>query len=549
MRRARIRQGHGGHFSLLCSALLISWVLTALPSRAQAWTEAAVQAISVELEVDAERDRMQQTLHLHLRVDAGWMRALDLRGFAPALSKAQLRALSVHQIDLSHGGFPGEALKRIPARAEDTFDALSLRFERKHALRRGDYAVTLKLETGTGGLITPGEHARQLRFSYTLPAWEHALFDLRIDAHFRSKVLRAPGAQTFSRGGQSWRRWERIQLPRHSRWHIEAQLQTSAATFRHIAEGQHKTAQAAAPPNQAASLPWLRQLFATLLALLATMAAAGLRAQGEAQRQKLCLASQAWFPRLAPLKRALPWTFACLGLASCALPNWLRLVLGTLALAPWLSKACLSAAPAPASLKRLTARLLLGGAALTWLGVATLWWLGLLPGHIPGTSVTASAAWLGLCRVCLKLGDTALAERLELAARTHALIAARFPQSLHVHSTATHDPCGRIHCRRLRTQHAGLTLCIEVTPANPAPLVWLTLEADLRARHHFAKLRDVLGGAATRDRSNGGLRWSQSLDTQTLAALLELLPATETTRDTPRAAPPIALAQKSRTAA
>ena len=149
------------------------------PTHAFAWADATVRSASARVSID-EHAHAHVVIDATLRIDGGWLEALELDGLDEGLT-----------LD------PSDPVTMVPIASEDDLAAgiehaplspsVSLRddgvvvlaFVRRHAPRRGDYAVHLAYDAD----LSAGAHAEAdgTHVPWTFPAWRHGLDSVRVE--------------------------------------------------------------------------------------------------------------------------------------------------------------------------------------------------------------------------------------------------------------------------------------------------------------------------------------------------------------------------------
>ncbi len=210
-------------------------------ARVSAWTEAAIKGARIDIEADVEARRLRQVVHLYLRVEGGELRALDLRGFMPALQRAHIRAISIVRTERAPGTERGRVLERYKAGVEQSVGTLSLTFPRGRGLRRGDYAIRFEHEGPAADVLT--QSGDLVHLNYVFPPWEHDLFEASVRLKLPPGARPLPGESDLVRVSETWVDGEhfatfaREHVPRETRWAIGATL---PARSKH--PGQHLSA-------------------------------------------------------------------------------------------------------------------------------------------------------------------------------------------------------------------------------------------------------------------------------------------------------------------
>ncbi len=155
-------RGLSAHRHLVLAALFVAASLCA-PPRLLAWTNATVRTASTEIELTADGGA-RVSMRIRVRVDGGWLEALDLDGFDEDAVLDPERPVVFRPVD----GAP------LPARVSSLERGrVSLSFTRRSAPRRGEYEVELAWTTGLERTIEAGDGSLDAR--WTLPAWRFGL--------------------------------------------------------------------------------------------------------------------------------------------------------------------------------------------------------------------------------------------------------------------------------------------------------------------------------------------------------------------------------------
>ncbi len=224
------------------------------PSGASAWTRSMVKTADATVEVGDDAS-MRVRLALDVEVQAGWLRAMVIAELGEDV-----------ELDRSHPPYfrsdEGEVYR--PEVEVTPEGAIQLVFDRREAPRQGDYRVFIRYEV-------PGDVERladsdRVRLSWTLPAWETGLQDVKVD-------VRAPRESTLPDNRElgpgvnvdvtAQRRvtqieWRRIHLPRHTPWTLEFDVPANAVALPPVAP-EPATPSAFTPldPAEPPPFPWV----------------------------------------------------------------------------------------------------------------------------------------------------------------------------------------------------------------------------------------------------------------------------------------------------
>lgn len=190
---------------------------------AKAWTSARVR--DVRAEIDVARDGSATVLlDVGVEVLGGWLERLDLEGLDEEL------VLDEHEpawLTTAEGG-------RVPASAEAEAGAITLRFDKRSAARRGLHRVHVRYIAPL--LRRPAaDDPSRVELPWTLPGWEHGLTQAQILVRGPAglRLVRDPelGLEVHERveGGRSVIELTRVLVPRSTAWTLT--LEGKASLF------------------------------------------------------------------------------------------------------------------------------------------------------------------------------------------------------------------------------------------------------------------------------------------------------------------------------
>lgn len=208
------------------SVVVLALALLFTPGRAHAWADATVRSASARVTID-ERAHAHVAIDATVRVDGGWLEALELDGLDTGLvldpldPVTMVRAPQPDAADLVGARAPEPLDPRVTLRDDGV---VVLSFTRRHAPRRGDYVVHLAYDAE----LAASAHAESdgVHLVWTFPAWRHGLDSVQVE------VLGPEGAAPVieaddeievgeeSLGGRTLYRLTRAHLARTREWPI-----------------------------------------------------------------------------------------------------------------------------------------------------------------------------------------------------------------------------------------------------------------------------------------------------------------------------------------
>ncbi len=285
----------------LC-AVVFALALFGAPTTVHAWTRAQVRDVRVELAV-APHGSAQVTLDIGIEVLGGYLSRFDLEGLDEelALVDGQAAWLTTDQGVV------------IPAEAVADGGAITLRFEKRQAARKGLHRISVRYATPLLPRVS-AERADRMELGWVLPAWEQGLSRAEIVVRGPSGLRAAEdpveAVQVSQRveQGQSVIELVRVLVPRGTPWAIS--LEAPSHVF-----SSKRTSQSGAPVESRsfATGVWL----SWLVLVLGFLSRRSFRAQA-AQRDAI---ATPWIVS-SSVRRGLVFTLSCvaMGAAPYSLP-------------------------------------------------------------------------------------------------------------------------------------------------------------------------------------------------------------------------------------
>ena len=214
------------------AALFVAMVFVCagvLPSSTSAWTRARVHSARADVRVEPDTS-LRVRLLLDLRVDAGWLRELELAGLESDIELDRRRRPYLRSEE-------NEIYRPSAEVLED--GRIRLQFERKEAPRRGEYRVIVHYRTAGAPKALEQDGSNQTRVHWAFPAWENGLHNVSasLSAPKGSSVPRElldppPGTEVEITEGRTGTtvRWRRVHLPRMTVWPLAIDVPRTAAT-------------------------------------------------------------------------------------------------------------------------------------------------------------------------------------------------------------------------------------------------------------------------------------------------------------------------------
>ncbi len=149
-------------------------LLVALPDRAHAWVDATVRSASAQVSID-EHAHAHVAIDATLRIDGGWLEALEIDGLDPGLTLDPADPVTMTTQPTPDERAAGEAPEPLEPTVTLRDDGvLVLSFPRRRSSpRRGEYLVHLAYDASVAdraALADDGAHVH-----WTFPAWRHGL--------------------------------------------------------------------------------------------------------------------------------------------------------------------------------------------------------------------------------------------------------------------------------------------------------------------------------------------------------------------------------------
>lgn len=224
---------------------LVALLILLAPAHALAWADATVRSARARVVID-ENAHAHVAIDATLRIEGGWLEALELDGLDPGLVLDALDPVTMAPAPSADGLSSVEDLAPLEPTVTLRDDGvLVLSFTRRNAPRRGDYVVHLAYDAELAGRSradTDGIHV-----SWTFPAWRHGLDSVRVDLEVPAgaePVLAADDEIEVARRDESATTFftlTRAHLARTREWPIEIVVPESAMASR--------LAMAAPPPT------------------------------------------------------------------------------------------------------------------------------------------------------------------------------------------------------------------------------------------------------------------------------------------------------------
>jgi len=222
----------------LCAAVF-AFVLLGAPTGAHAWTSAQVRDVRVEIAV-ASQGAAEVTLDIGVEVLGGYLSRFDLEGLDEelALVDGQAAWLTTDQGVL------------VPAEAVAEGGAITLRFDKRKAARKGLHRIFVRYATA----LVPhpkAEHPDRVELAWALPGWEQGLSRAEIVVRGPKGLAVVPDAEQAVQvsqrveQGKSVIELVRVLVPRATPWTIT--LEAKASTF--AAGRSHPRVAPSEPPS------------------------------------------------------------------------------------------------------------------------------------------------------------------------------------------------------------------------------------------------------------------------------------------------------------
>ena len=198
-----------------------------LPSSTSAWTRARVHSARADVQVEPDAS-LRVRLLLDLRVDAGWLRELELAGLEPDIELDPRRRPYLRSEENEIYRPSAEVLEN---------GRIRLQFERKGSPRRGEYRVIVHYRTAGAPKVLEEEGSSHVRVHWAFPAWETGLHNVSasLTAPKGSSVPGElldppPGTEVEITEGRTSTtvRWRRVHLPRMTVWPLAIDVPQTA---------------------------------------------------------------------------------------------------------------------------------------------------------------------------------------------------------------------------------------------------------------------------------------------------------------------------------
>lgn len=250
-------------------------VASLAPARASAWADATVRSASARVRID-ERAHAHVAIDATLRIDGGWLEALELDGLDEGLVLDPLDPVTMAPApaaDADGIAAPGAPLEpRVTLRDDGV---VVLAFARRHAPRRGDYVVHLAYDADLSAHTRAEDDG--VHVPWTFPAWRHGLDSVQVELTLPSgagPVLDADDEiESSLREQDGLAVWTltRAHLARTREWPIE--ILAPAGTIAAVAPAPEPSAEAAPVPGaaEAPRPPWQGGLALALASLLVAL--------------------------------------------------------------------------------------------------------------------------------------------------------------------------------------------------------------------------------------------------------------------------------------
>lgn len=288
--------------SLLPLTLL---VLLAMPSSAQAWTEAAVRTVRALVVVEPDATA-HVTLTAMVRVHGGWLEALELAGLDPDLELDE--EMRPYAVDESGTNYPMRADVLHGGRIQLAFPGRSP--------RRGRLTVGVAYRTNLAHRMTaPSSDGEHVQVRWTLPPWRTGLDGVEIELVLppgaRPAVDQEPQASVEkdieALAGGTRIRFRRAHLPRTVSWTVAADVPAEAMAEELRGAPPIRSVPPPSPPRTEAvpTLAWFAWALALALLACAKIRHVTTLARRSRVRARPLLPLPAWFRTLVALAGAL----------------------------------------------------------------------------------------------------------------------------------------------------------------------------------------------------------------------------------------------------
>jgi hypothetical protein len=206
--------------------------LLASPSVAHAWVDAQVRSASARVAVDDEA-RAHVVIDATLRIDGGWLEALEIDGLDRGLTLDPLDPVSMSPAPTTDASGASQTADPLaPAVTLRGDGVVVLSFTRRHAPRRGDYVVHLAYDADLASHLVRTDEGTRL--VWTFPAWRHGLDSVRVEvsAPAGASVVRSSDeeidvVESTDADGRALVALTRAHLARTREWPIEIALPTT----------------------------------------------------------------------------------------------------------------------------------------------------------------------------------------------------------------------------------------------------------------------------------------------------------------------------------
>jgi hypothetical protein len=199
---------------------VLALLLVALaPAPAHAWTEASVSSAQAFVEID-ENAQARVALELVVRIDAGWLEAIEIAGLDPGLT-----------LDPSKEPWAttGDGIKYRPTATVRRDGTIEIGFSgRGRSPRRGTLRIGLVYRADLSAHALTALDDGMLRIDWTFPGWRTGLdavvLGMRVPS-LDARIARDPSQGRIVRGQTtSTAYFERGHLPRTAGWTIGVEL-------------------------------------------------------------------------------------------------------------------------------------------------------------------------------------------------------------------------------------------------------------------------------------------------------------------------------------
>ncbi len=298
-------------------SLVVVLATLLLPVHALAWADATVRSASARVSID-ESAHAHVVVDATLRIDGGWLEALELDGLDEGLTLDPSDPVTMVPISSEDDLAAGiEHAPLSPAVSLRDDGVVVLAFVRRHAPRRGDYAVHLAYDADLSGRAraeVDGAHV-----PWTFPAWRHGLDSVRVELALPAGVepaLEADDeievARTEDADGVVWT-LTRAHLARTREWPIDLRWPEGTLAVALAPLEAEPTPLAHETPNDAPRPPWqggIALALASLWVALRIMRTSSLRG-----RERTTLPPLLPLPVAVRALGALALGAACMGVA------------------------------------------------------------------------------------------------------------------------------------------------------------------------------------------------------------------------------------------